>query len=511
MAHREVVADRIYVHQHLGAVADQVAFAQRLGDLAVLDEVGLGHAEHEVAGRRVHLPAAELGHIHAGGGVGDDVVGVNVAVRDEGVRHADHRQVRVTLATAVARRRAPVVPAPQPVPHVVAQHAVRDQHVALRGMALVVDSQRAPLGTHRAVIHQRHTLGSHLRAHPVTEYRRALAHQVGFEPVPAGLVKQHAAAAPGDHHGHLAARRRTGGQLGDGALCRALGQLGWVAVVEQLPPDCVAHGLAAGLQAAVAARHAAHREQRADLVVSRTDAMGVRHQDPAAAVGVTGGDLGDRFVGGARGLVRRPQQRHLAVRADAGRQHFDAGLRRAATTEGLHVHRPAPRRAGRHRRCRSCRVSQSLGRHVRRVGIARHIARCHPDPDAAVPTRVHFLDASLVEQHASRGSILREQLGPLATGMQGFPQSRINNVKVDERSGSGAVGSDGGGRRSHGVRRCRGLAAGISESSARRVSATHVPQCGHTIVRSHVKRFGREVRSGAATSAALSGLRGSAA
>ena len=55
-AHREVVADSVDVAQHLRTVADEVGLPQRLGDLAVLDEVGLGHAEHEVAAGRVDLP-----------------------------------------------------------------------------------------------------------------------------------------------------------------------------------------------------------------------------------------------------------------------------------------------------------------------------------------------------------------------------------------------------------------------------------------------------------------------
>ena len=62
--------------QHLGAVADEVALAERLGDLAVLDEVGLGHAEHEVAGGGVDLTATEVGDVDALLGVGHDVVGV---------------------------------------------------------------------------------------------------------------------------------------------------------------------------------------------------------------------------------------------------------------------------------------------------------------------------------------------------------------------------------------------------------------------------------------------------
>ena len=68
------------VAQHLRAVADQVALAQRLGDLAVLDQVRLGHAEHEVAGGGVDLPTAELGDVHAVLGRADDVVRVVGAV-----------------------------------------------------------------------------------------------------------------------------------------------------------------------------------------------------------------------------------------------------------------------------------------------------------------------------------------------------------------------------------------------------------------------------------------------
>ena len=75
-AHGEVVAHGVDVLEHLGAVADEVALADRLGDLAVLDQVRLGHAEHEVAGGGVDLAAAEVGHEHAVGGAGDDVVGV---------------------------------------------------------------------------------------------------------------------------------------------------------------------------------------------------------------------------------------------------------------------------------------------------------------------------------------------------------------------------------------------------------------------------------------------------
>ena len=44
----------------------------------------------------------------------------------------------------------------QAVLHVAAQHAVLDQHGALRGRALVVDGERAAPAGERAVVHHRH-------------------------------------------------------------------------------------------------------------------------------------------------------------------------------------------------------------------------------------------------------------------------------------------------------------------------------------------------------------------
>ena len=57
--------------------------------------------------------------------------GSSVPFEHEGVGHAHHRQVLVALAAAVAARRAALLAGPQVVPHVVGEHAVLDEHVAL--------------------------------------------------------------------------------------------------------------------------------------------------------------------------------------------------------------------------------------------------------------------------------------------------------------------------------------------------------------------------------------------
>ncbi len=61
-----------------------------------------------------------------------------------GVGHAHHRQVLVALAATVARLRAALLAGPEVVPHVVGEHAVLDEHVALGGVALVVDGDACP-------------------------------------------------------------------------------------------------------------------------------------------------------------------------------------------------------------------------------------------------------------------------------------------------------------------------------------------------------------------------------
>src|SRR5690606_21010725 len=67
-----VVADHGYAVHGVRAIADQHRALDRLSHLAVLDHVGLGAAEHELAAGDVDLPAAERHRIDAVPHRGDD-------------------------------------------------------------------------------------------------------------------------------------------------------------------------------------------------------------------------------------------------------------------------------------------------------------------------------------------------------------------------------------------------------------------------------------------------------
>src|ERR1041384_1849901 len=78
----EVAADRVDAGDDLGAVADQVRAADRVGELAVLDQVSLREAEHEVARRGVHLPAGKALRVQAFLHAANDLFGVVGARQD---------------------------------------------------------------------------------------------------------------------------------------------------------------------------------------------------------------------------------------------------------------------------------------------------------------------------------------------------------------------------------------------------------------------------------------------
>src|SRR5690606_14633821 len=84
---RHVVADHGDLGQHVGAVADQGRALDRAADLAVLDQIGLGRREHELAARDVNLAAAEIDGVETLLDRADDLLALVAAAQHVGVGH----------------------------------------------------------------------------------------------------------------------------------------------------------------------------------------------------------------------------------------------------------------------------------------------------------------------------------------------------------------------------------------------------------------------------------------
>src|SRR3954452_2846451 len=190
---RQVVGDAVDCCERLDAVADQRRAAHGLRHLAVLDQVRLGDAEHEIARRRLDLSAAERDRVEAALDAGDQIVLRLRARREVGVRHARHRKVPERLAATVAGGRHAVLARAQQVVQVGNELSTFDDRGALRRSALVVDAVRAPLvGLAAVVVGGDERLRHHLAELPGPD-ARALLDVVGLEAMANSLVQQYAA------------------------------------------------------------------------------------------------------------------------------------------------------------------------------------------------------------------------------------------------------------------------------------------------------------------------------
>src|SRR5579859_656818 len=204
----QVVADHGDLMQRVRAAADQGGTLDRGADPAVLDQVGLGCGEHELAVGDVNLAAAEIDGVEAALHRLDDLVRRMVAAQHQRVGHARHRMMGIALAPAVAGRRHAHQAGIQAVLHVSDQNAVLDQRGAARRRALVVDRERAAPVRDGAVVDHGHAGCCDALADPVREGRQALAVEIALEPVADRLVQHDAGPAGTQHHGHFARRGR---------------------------------------------------------------------------------------------------------------------------------------------------------------------------------------------------------------------------------------------------------------------------------------------------------------
>ena len=215
-----VVADHGNVRQRIRSIADERRTPDRIGDLAVLDHIGLVSGEHELAADDIDLAAAEICRIQAVADRSDDLGGIPVAVEHVGVGHPRHRHMRVRLAPCVAGGRHAHQPRVQRVLDVTSENAILDQHAALRRIALVVHVQRTAAIGNCAVVDHRHAWRCDTLADAAGKSGAALAIEIAFEPVANGFMQQNTRPARPQHHRHRAGRRRPRRQIGHGLVHR---------------------------------------------------------------------------------------------------------------------------------------------------------------------------------------------------------------------------------------------------------------------------------------------------
>ena len=204
----QVVGDGVDIEEDLHPASDQCGTPDRPGDLAPFDEVSLSHSEDELARGGIDLsPGQRLG-VEGAGRIGDDLLGRVRSRTEIGVGHPGIGQMPEVLPATVAGERQSQVTAAQPVGEVAGQDAGLDHRGALTGHPFVVAARAAPHPRPDAVVEREHVLAGHPLPFLSLPDAGLLEDVVGFQPMPAGLVEQHAAEAVGQHHGHAAGRGR---------------------------------------------------------------------------------------------------------------------------------------------------------------------------------------------------------------------------------------------------------------------------------------------------------------
>ena len=98
--------------------------------------------------------------------------------------------------------------------NVALQYTVFNQHIALTGVAFVVDVERAPAIGNCAVIEYRHTLRRHALADTACKSAGTLAIEVAFKSVANRFVQQNTGPARAEYDRHFTSWRWAGFKVG---------------------------------------------------------------------------------------------------------------------------------------------------------------------------------------------------------------------------------------------------------------------------------------------------------
>ena len=408
-----VVTDHGDAVHGIRSVADQHGALDRVRHLAVLDHVGLGAGEDELAAGDVDLAAAKGDGIDALLDRGNDLLRRVVAGSHVGVGHARHRLVRVGFAPAVAGGRHAHQAGVLPVLHVADQLSVLDQDGSVGRRALVVDGQRAATFGNGAVIDDGYALRRHLLAHQTGEGRRLLAVEIAFQPVTDSLMQHHARPSCRQHDVECAGGCRLGRQIDQ---CLTQGLLGAVfpAVLgnEFAERLATAHAIGAAFLAVAVTHDNLDVEPHKRTNVAGKAAVGAQDLDMLPGGGERSGDLTHARVASPQPGIDFLQQLCFLLEARCCQRVLvavelavGAGGRRCqlARIAGLHGRDGV---GGSHQ----CRFAQFAG-----MGIAGCFPRHCPKTEAGIGVVVGGLQATIVEKERLALARFEEQLAIIGT------------------------------------------------------------------------------------------------
>ncbi len=219
--------------------------------------------------------------------------------------------MRVALAPCVASGGDAHQAGVQAVLQIALQNAVFNQHIALRGVALVVHVERtAPIGQ-GAIVEHRHALGRHALANAPTERARPLAVEVALQPVAHGLVQQHTGPTGAQYHGHLPSRCRARLQVDQRGLHGFLHVRINLCVIKVGQAKAPAPARRAHFTALALLGNDGERQAHQRTHISRQGAIGTRHQHHVVLACQARHDLHDARVLGPGTLLDGLQQAHL--------------------------------------------------------------------------------------------------------------------------------------------------------------------------------------------------------
>ena len=217
---------------------------------------------------------------------GNDFIGRLAAGLHEGVGHARHGRMGVTLAAAVAGWRHIHEPGILAIMQITHQDAVLDQHRSLGRRSFIVDGERTPAGRQGAVVDHGDAGRGDPLAHQAGKGGRLLAVEVTLEAVADSFVQQDSGPARSQHNRHFAGRSRARVEI-DQRLAQGFVDLGLPVFRRHIGmvAATAADALRARLHALPLARHDRDVEphERSDIADHDTALAHDHHRLPLAA------------------------------------------------------------------------------------------------------------------------------------------------------------------------------------------------------------------------------------